>query len=105
MEAGAARPAMAASYRALSAATALMAEEHLAGWSRCRGWTRADDVLFHTLLDARHALVTFATPAAAKPDVCSMCAIGGAFLVIAKPVHRANSRAQVVVPRPPGLWS
>ena len=68
MDAGAARPAMAASYRALSAATARMAEEDLAGWSRCRGWTRAD-VLFHTLLDAQHALVTFATPAAAEPDV------------------------------------
>jgi chorismate synthase len=27
------------------------------------------DVLFHTLLDAQRALVTFATPAAGEPDV------------------------------------
>lgn len=67
MDTEAARSAMAASYRALSAAAADMAEEDLAGWSRCRGWTRAD-VLFRTLLDAKHAQVTFATPAAGEPD-------------------------------------
>lgn len=67
MEIGAARPAMTASYRALSAAVAQLGKDDLAGWSRCRGWTRAD-VLFHTLLDAQRALVTFATPGAREPD-------------------------------------
>jgi hypothetical protein len=32
------------------------------------GWTRAD-LLYHLLLDAHRALVTFATPATARPDV------------------------------------
>ena len=63
MPAETARVAMAASYRALSGAVDGLSEDGLAHWSRCRGWTRAD-VLFHTLLDAQRALVTFATPAA-----------------------------------------
>lgn len=36
--------------------------------SRCLGWT-AGDVLYHLLLDARRALVTFASPATGSPDV------------------------------------
>lgn len=36
--------------------------------SRCAGWT-VGDVLYHLLLDARRALVTFASPAEAEPDV------------------------------------
>jgi hypothetical protein len=36
--------------------------------SRCAGWT-VGDVLYHQLLDARRALVTFASPAAGPPDV------------------------------------
>jgi hypothetical protein len=68
MPAEAARVAMAASYHALSGAVDGLSEDDLARWSRCRGWTRAD-VLFHTLLDAQRALVTFATPAAGEPDV------------------------------------
>jgi hypothetical protein len=36
--------------------------------SRCTGWT-VGDVLYHLLLDARRALVTFASPAAGEPDV------------------------------------
>ncbi len=35
--------------------------------SRCAGWTVLD-VLYHQLLDARRALVTFASPAADPPD-------------------------------------
>jgi Mycothiol maleylpyruvate isomerase N-terminal domain len=35
--------------------------------SRCAGWT-VTDVLYHQLLDARRALVTFATPADREPD-------------------------------------
>ncbi|MFL6124937.1 maleylpyruvate isomerase N-terminal domain-containing protein [Actinophytocola sp.] len=36
--------------------------------SRCAGWT-VGDVLYHLLLDARRALVTFASPADGEPDV------------------------------------
>jgi uncharacterized protein (TIGR03083 family) len=36
--------------------------------SRCRGWSVAD-VVFHLLLDAQRALVTFASPATGTPDV------------------------------------
>ena len=36
--------------------------------SRCAGWT-VGDVLYHQLLDARRALVTFASPAAGPADV------------------------------------
>jgi len=35
--------------------------------SRCAGWT-VTDVLYHQLMDARRALVTFATPADREPD-------------------------------------
>lgn len=40
----------------------------LARPSRCAGWT-VGDVLYHQLLDARRALVTFASPAEDEPDV------------------------------------
>lgn len=40
----------------------------LARPSRCAGWT-VGDVLYHQLLDARRALVTFASPADGEPDV------------------------------------
>ncbi len=36
--------------------------------SRCAGWT-VGDVLYHQLLDARRALVTFASPGSGEPDV------------------------------------
>jgi hypothetical protein len=39
--------------------------------SRCAGWA-VQDVLYHQLLDARRALVTFATPSATAPQ-----ALGG----------------------------
>lgn len=68
MDAGVARPAMAASYHALSAAAGRLDDGDLACWSRCLGWTRAD-VLFHTLLAAQQALVAFATAAVGEPDV------------------------------------
>ncbi|MBO0808076.1 MAG: maleylpyruvate isomerase N-terminal domain-containing protein [Actinobacteria bacterium] len=35
--------------------------------SRCAGWT-VQDVLYHQLLDARRALVTFASPSGGPPD-------------------------------------
>jgi len=59
---------MSGSYLALAAAAGRLSEDELAGWSRCRGWTRAD-VLLHVLLDAQRALVTFSLPAAGPPDV------------------------------------
>jgi uncharacterized protein (TIGR03083 family) len=59
---------MAASYQAVTADLEGLKEEDLARPSRCRGWTRAD-LLYHMLLDAQRALVTFATPADGTPDV------------------------------------
>lgn len=63
-----ARLAMTASYQAVSEDAGRLGEAGLALPSRCRGWSRAD-LLFHMLLDAQRALVTFATPAAGQPDV------------------------------------
>src|SRR5215469_951377 len=68
LDADRARLAMAASYRAVTADLEQLSEEDLARPSRCLGWTRAD-LLYHMLLDARRALVTFATPAAGTADV------------------------------------
>jgi uncharacterized protein (TIGR03083 family) len=59
---------MVASYRAVTEDAGTLDEDELARPSRCRGWSRAD-LLFHMLLDAQRALVTFATPAAGEPDV------------------------------------
>lgn len=59
---------MAASYRAVTLDAERLEEEDLARPSRCLGWTRAD-LLYHLLLDAQRALVTFATPAAQAPEV------------------------------------
>jgi hypothetical protein len=36
--------------------------------SRCAAWT-VQDLLYHQMLDARRALIAFATPSAAEPDV------------------------------------
>jgi uncharacterized protein (TIGR03083 family) len=60
--------AMAVSYQAVTADLERLDEEDLARPSRCLGWTRAD-LLYHMLLDAQRALVTFATPATAMTDV------------------------------------
>ncbi|HET9969138.1 MAG TPA: maleylpyruvate isomerase N-terminal domain-containing protein, partial [Streptosporangiaceae bacterium] len=61
-----ARAAMVASYQAVTDDVSKLGEEDLARPSRCLGWSRGD-LLFHMLLDAQRALVTFATPAAAEP--------------------------------------
>lgn len=63
-----ARAAMVASYQAVTDAVGKLDEDQLARPSRCQGWSRAD-LLFHLLLDAQRALVTFATPVPAEPDV------------------------------------
>jgi hypothetical protein len=63
-----ARAAMVASYQAVTDDVGKLGEDELARPSRCRGWSRGD-LLFHMLLDAQRALVTFATPAAGEPDV------------------------------------
>ena len=49
---------------ALTEATAMLP-------SRCAGWS-ITDVLYHQLMDARRALVTFATPADREPDTDSV---------------------------------
>jgi hypothetical protein len=63
-----ARLAMAASYRAVTADLERLTEAELMQPSRCLGWTRAD-LLYHMLLDAQRALVTFASPATGTADV------------------------------------
>jgi uncharacterized protein (TIGR03083 family) len=63
-----ARLAMVASYRAVPADLGKLAEADLGQPSGCGGWSRAD-LLFHLLLDAQRALVTFATPADGTADV------------------------------------
>jgi uncharacterized protein (TIGR03083 family) len=68
IDGGRARLAMAASYRAVTDDLGKLDEDALARPSGCRGWSRAD-LLFHLLLDARRALVTFATPADGPADV------------------------------------
>jgi len=65
---GRARAAMVAAYRAVTDDVSKFGAGDLARPSRCQGWSRAD-LLFHLLLDAQRALVTFATPAAGSPDV------------------------------------
>jgi len=68
MDCDRARLAMAASYRAVTDDLGKLDEDALARPSGCRGWSRAD-LLFHLLLDAQRALVTFATPADGAADV------------------------------------
>ena len=68
IEADRARVAMMASYQAVTDDVGKLRDDELAWPSRCQGWSRAD-LLFHLLLDAQRALVTFATPAASEPDV------------------------------------
>lgn len=68
IESDLARSAMVASYRAVTDDAGKLGEDGLARPSRCLGWSRAD-LLFHLLLDAQRALVTFATPAVGEPDV------------------------------------
>jgi len=68
IEADRARVAMMASYQAVTDDVGKLRDDELARPSRCQGWSRAD-LLFHLLLDAQRALVTFATPAVGEPDV------------------------------------
>ena len=68
MDAEHARVAMTASYRAVTVDVERLDEQELSCPSRCLGWTRAD-LLYHLLLDAQRALVTFATPAVGLADV------------------------------------
>jgi uncharacterized protein (TIGR03083 family) len=57
-----------ASYGQISDIVSVLGPADLQRPSRCAGWT-AGDVLYHQLLDARRALVTFASPADGNPDV------------------------------------
>jgi uncharacterized protein (TIGR03083 family) len=63
-----ARAAMMESYQAVTEDAGKLDDDELARPSGCRGWSRGD-LLFHMLLDAQRALVTFATPASGEPDV------------------------------------
>jgi uncharacterized protein (TIGR03083 family) len=55
-------------YTLISANVSTLPPADLRRPSRCTGWT-VGDVLYHQLLDARRALVTFASPAQGAPDV------------------------------------
>lgn len=55
-------------YGRTSDTVSVLGPADLARPSRCAGWT-VGDVLYHQLLDARRALVTFASPANGEPDV------------------------------------
>lgn len=63
----AAEEALAGAYGKISEATDDLTEASALLPSRCAGWVVLD-VLYHQLLDARRALVTFATPSADPPD-------------------------------------
>jgi uncharacterized protein (TIGR03083 family) len=57
-----------ATYGQISDTVSVLGPADLLRPSRCAGWT-VGDVLYHQLLDARRALVTFASPADGEPDV------------------------------------
>ena len=59
---------LAAVYGLVSDTVSVLGPADLQRNSRCAGWT-VGDVLYHLLLDARRALVTFASPADGEPDV------------------------------------
>ena len=62
--------ALLAAYARVTTATGTLGPDELLRPSPCAGWT-AGDVLYHQLLDARRALIAFASPAAdtETPDV------------------------------------
>jgi uncharacterized protein (TIGR03083 family) len=62
--------ALEGSYATLTTATTGLGEAELMRPSRCAGWS-VGDVLYHQLMDARRALITFASPAGEgqRPDV------------------------------------
>lgn len=55
-------------YAQVTSTVSELGDADLSRVSRCQGWT-VGDVLYHLLLDARRALVTFASPATGAPDV------------------------------------
>lgn len=63
----AAEDALAGVYSKISEVAGGLTEASAMLPSRCAGWAVAD-VLYHQLLDARRALVTFASPSAGPPD-------------------------------------
>lgn len=63
----AAEAALEAAYSQISEVAGVLGEAEAMRASRCAGWTVLD-VLYHQLLDARRALIVFATPAAGRPD-------------------------------------
>lgn len=54
-------------YQAITDLVTGLDERALLAPTRCVGWT-VQDLLFHVLLDAQRALVTFATPSGDEPD-------------------------------------
>jgi len=59
---------LAAAYGSISGMVGRLPAGDFERRSRCAGWA-VGDVLFHLLLDAQRALVTFATPVETEPDV------------------------------------
>lgn len=67
MEWGRAVDALTAQYGALDGVLASLGDDDLLAASACRGWTNAD-LVFHMLLDAQRALVTFNSPSSGPAD-------------------------------------
>jgi uncharacterized protein (TIGR03083 family) len=55
-------------YAGITDVVRALSDDDLRRPTRCRGWCVAD-VVYHLLLDAQRALVTFASPAGGAPDV------------------------------------
>ncbi|HEX6445843.1 MAG TPA: maleylpyruvate isomerase N-terminal domain-containing protein [Streptosporangiales bacterium] len=66
-DAGASARLLRDQYRAITDLVGGVDEPVLLGPTRCAGWTVLD-LLFHVLLDAQRALMTFATPSDGEPD-------------------------------------
>ena len=97
-----ARLAMAASYRAVTADLERLSEAELVRPSRCLGWTRAD-LLYHMLLDAQRALVTFASPAQGQRMLISFLTgnLSGPALTV---MTRMRGSSGGRLPRTSRLW-
>jgi uncharacterized protein (TIGR03083 family) len=59
---------LAETYARITTITSTLSEDDLQRPTRCSGWSVAD-LIFHLLLDAQRALVTFASPGSGTPDV------------------------------------
>lgn len=78
--------ALAAGWEKVTSVTAGLGDAEMMLPSRCAGWVVAD-VLYHLLLDAQMALVTFASPGTAPPDADDISTGGRGHLAAANLRH------------------